>query len=104
LHWIVTAQRRDRTAALAIDTELETRKVTAIKNAKIAEAGVLKGRRVTSYHSITTDIKNAGALWEDAEVVVDEALITSRSPDDLDAFCAKIIEEVTEGRHERGAA
>jgi protease I len=70
----------------------------------LAEAGVLKGRRATSYHSIATDIKNAGAKWEDAEVVVDQALITSRNPDDLDAFCAKIIEEVKEGRHKRSAA
>jgi protease I len=70
----------------------------------LAEAGVLKGRRATSYHSIATDIKNAGARWEDTEVVVDQALITSRNPDDLDAFCAKIIEELTEGRHKRSAA
>lgn len=70
----------------------------------LAEADVLKGRKATSYHSIETDIRNAGAEWLDQEVVVDQALITSRSPDDLDAFCAKIIEEVNEGRHKRSAA
>ena len=67
----------------------------------LIEAGVLKGRKATSYKSIRTDLKNAGALFEDSSVVVDQALITSRNPDDLDDFCAKIIEEVKEGRHER---
>ena len=60
----------------------------------LVEAGVVDGRRVTSYHSIQTDVKNAGGKWEDSEVVVDQALITSRKPDDLDAFCARIIEQV----------
>ncbi|MBV7257916.1 type 1 glutamine amidotransferase [Pacificimonas sp. WHA3] len=70
----------------------------------LVEADVIKGRNVTSYPSIRTDVKNAGGIWEDSEVVVDQALITSRNPDDLDAFCAKIIEEVREGRHQREAA
>ncbi len=70
----------------------------------LIEAGVVDGKRLTSYHSIRTDVENAGGLWEDEKVVVDEALITSRNPDDLDAFCAKIIEEVEEGRHDRDAA
>ncbi|MCQ0971657.1 type 1 glutamine amidotransferase [Paracoccus sp. TK19116] len=67
----------------------------------LIEADVLKGRKATSYKSIRTDLKNAGAVVQDASVVCDEALITSRNPDDLDDFCAKIIEEVREGRHER---
>ncbi|MEM9233779.1 MAG: type 1 glutamine amidotransferase domain-containing protein [Pseudomonadota bacterium] len=66
----------------------------------LIEAGVVKGRDMTSYNSIATDLKNAGANWKDEKVVVHEALITSRSPDDLDAFCDKIIEEICEGRHE----
>ncbi|MBG21034.1 MAG: protease [Rhizobiales bacterium] len=70
----------------------------------LIEAGVVKGRKATSYKSIATDMKNAGAVWEDSEVVVDQALITSRNPNDLDAFVGKIIEEVLEGKHEDRAA
>lgn len=66
----------------------------------LAEADVLKGRKVTSYSSIKTDIKNAGANWVDEEVVVDEGLVTSRSPEDLPAFNSKLVEEVYEGKHE----
>ena len=69
----------------------------------LIEAGIAKGRKMTSYKSIVTDVKNAGANWVDAEVVVDAGLITSRNPDDLEAFSAKIIEEVQEGRHEKRA-
>lgn len=65
----------------------------------LAEAGVLEGRKVTSYQSIKTDLKNAGATWVDQEVVVDEGLTTSRNPNDLDAFCSKTIEELAEGKH-----
>lgn len=65
----------------------------------LAEADVLKGRKVTSYKSIKTDIVNAGANWVDEEVVVDEGLVTSRSPKDLPAFNAKLVEEVAEGKH-----
>ncbi|ADM09484.1 proteinase [Parvularcula bermudensis HTCC2503] len=65
----------------------------------LIEAEVVKGRSLTSYHSIATDVKNAGGLWTDEAVVVHEALITSRNPGDLDAFCDKIIEEIKEGRH-----
>jgi protease I len=65
----------------------------------LIEAGVIKGRPATSYHSIKTDVVNAGGLWRDEPVVVDQGLITSRSPKDLEPFVAKIIEEVQEGSH-----
>lgn len=70
----------------------------------LVEADALKGRRATSYWSIKTDVKNAGATWVDEEVVADEGIVTSRSPKDLDAFVGKIVEEIQEGRHERRAA
>lgn len=66
----------------------------------LIEAGVVDGRKLTSYPSIQTDIRNAGGNWVDEECVCDEALVTSRSPDDLDAFCDKTIEEIAEGKHE----
>lgn len=69
----------------------------------LIEAGITKGRKMTSYHSMATDVKNAGANWVDKEVVVDQGLITSRNPGDLEAFSAKIIEELAEGRHEKRA-
>jgi protease I len=65
----------------------------------LIETGIIKGRRATSYHSIKTDVINAGAKWEDSKVVVDQGVITSRNPGDLEAFSAKIIEEVAEGKH-----
>lgn len=65
----------------------------------LAEADVAKARTLTSYPSIKTDLKNAGANWVDEEVVVDEGLVTSRKPDDLPAFCKKMIEEFCEGVH-----
>lgn len=67
----------------------------------LIEADVLRGRKATSYPSIRTDMENAGAEWVDEEVVVHNGLVTSRSPDDLDAFCEKLIEEIGEGRHEQ---
>ena len=65
----------------------------------LVETGTLKGRKMTSYPSIQTDLKNAGANWVDEEVVVDNGLVTSRKPDDLPAFCDKMIEEFAEGVH-----
>jgi protease I len=70
----------------------------------LVEAGIIKDREATSYHSIKTDMINAGAKWRDAEVVTDEGIVTSRSPKDLEAFVNKIIEEIGEGRHDRRAA
>jgi protease I len=68
----------------------------------LVEADVVRGRTVTSWPSLKTDIKNAGGRWVDEEVHVDQGLVTSRKPDDLPAFCAKAIEEFAEGRHARG--
>lgn len=65
----------------------------------LVEADVVGGRRMTSYHSIQTDLKNAGAEWVDEEVVVDSGLVTSRNPNDLPAFNRKLVEEVAEGKH-----
>ena len=66
----------------------------------LVEAGVVRGRKVTSWPSLQTDIRNAGGEWVDEEVVVDNGLVTSRKPDDLPAFTTKIVEEFCEGRHE----
>lgn len=66
----------------------------------LVEADVVEGRQVTSYPSIQTDLKNAGAKWVDQEVVVDQGLVTSRNPDDLPAFNRKLVEEIAEGQHE----
>jgi protease I len=65
----------------------------------LIETGIIKGRKVTSYKSIKTDVINAGGKWEDSQVVVDNGVVTSRNPGDLEAFSKKIIEEVSEGRH-----
>jgi protease I len=70
----------------------------------LVEADVLKGRTITSWPSLQTDIKNAGGKWVDEEVVVDEGLVSSRKPDDIPAFNEKMIEEFCEGEHEEMAA
>jgi protease I len=70
----------------------------------LVEADVVRGRQITSWPSVRTDLRNAGAEVLDQEVVTDEGLVSSRSPDDLPAFCSKIVEEFAEGRHEARAA
>jgi deglycase len=70
----------------------------------LIEVDAVRGRQVTSYKSIKTDVVNAGGKWIDREVVTDSGIITSRNPGDLDAFSAKIIDEIQEGRHSRQRA
>ncbi|MDT0117650.1 type 1 glutamine amidotransferase domain-containing protein [Microbacterium sp. PRF11] len=65
----------------------------------LTEADVLEGRTLTSYPTLQTDLRNAGATWVDEEVHVDQGLVSSRNPDDLPAFNAKLVEEVAEGKH-----
>ena len=69
----------------------------------LIEAGVVEGRKLTSFPSIQTDLRNAGANWVDEEVVVDNGIVTSRKPDDIPAFNKKMIEEICEGRHSEAA-
>lgn len=69
----------------------------------LVEADVVRGRTLTSYPTLQTDIRNAGGTWVDQEVVTDGGLVSSRSPDDLDAFCSKVVEEFAEGKHAKQA-
>lgn len=88
--------------AFAKDFFAQHKPVGAICHAAwtLIEAGVVEGRTLTSYPSLKTDLRNAGATWVDEEVVVDEGLVSSRTPDDLPAFNAKVVEEIGEGAHE----
>lgn len=70
----------------------------------LIDAGIASGKKLTSYHTLQTDLTNAGAEWVDQEVVVDNGLVTSRNPDDLPAFNDKMVEEIAEGKHERVAS
>lgn len=95
--------RRDQRCVDFVQQFLENGKpVAAICHGPqlLIETGLLKGRKMTSFPSIKTDLENAGAEWYDKEVVVDNGLITSRSPKDLAAFNRKMIEEIKEGVHE----
>ncbi|MBY5926728.1 MULTISPECIES: type 1 glutamine amidotransferase domain-containing protein [unclassified Halomonas] len=69
----------------------------------LINADVVSGRKLTSYPSVAQDLRNAGAEWVDQQVVVDNGLVTSRKPDDLDIFCHKLVEEIGEGRHAKHA-
>ena len=69
----------------------------------LVEADVVRGRTLTSWPTLETDIRNAGGNWVDEEVHVDQGLVSSRKPDDLPAFCDKLVEEICEGRHEQQA-
>jgi deglycase len=98
--------RADKDAVALVRDFYEAKKpIAAVCHAPwlLVEAGLVKGRKMTSYNSMATDVKNAGANWVDKEVVVDQGVITSRNPGDLEAFCKKIIEEVSEGLHEERA-
>ncbi|PWE34036.1 protease [Maritimibacter sp. 55A14] len=98
--------RTDETAVQLVRDFVDAGKiVAAICHAPwmLVEADAARGRRLTSYPSIRTDVVNAGAEWVDEAVVVDNGIITSRNPGDLDAFVTKIIEEVQEGPHPRAA-
>jgi protease I len=96
------ALRMDKGAVDFVRSFFDARKpVAAICHApwSMIEADVVRGRTLTSWPSLQTDLRNAGATWVDEEVVVDNGLVTSRKPDDLKAFCAKMVEEIGEGTH-----
>jgi protease I len=99
--------RMDKDAVKFVASFVEQAKpIAAICHAPwtLVEAGVVDGRKLTSWPSLQTDIRNAGGEWVDEEVVVDNGLVTSRKPDDLPAFTATMVEEFCEGEHEGQAA
>jgi protease I len=94
--------RADEDAVAFVRSFFESQKpVAAICHGPwtLVEADVVRDRTITSWPSIQTDLRNAGANWVDEEVVVDNGLVSSRKPDDLPAFCDKLAEEICEGRH-----
>jgi protease I len=98
------ALRTDKKAVAFVRAFFDARKpVAAICHGPwtLVEADVVRGRTLTSWPSLKTDIKNAGGTWVDKEVVVDQGLVSSRKPQDLEAFCKKMVEEIREGSHER---
>lgn len=101
-----TLRGNDKALALIKSFFEQGKVVAAVCHAPwlLIDTGIAKGRKLTSYNTMKQDLINAGAQWEDSEVVTDKGVVTSRNPNDLPAFVAKIIEEVNEGRHERRAA
>lgn len=97
-----TLRQNDKALAFVRDFFKQEKPVAAICHAPwtLISADVVKGRKMTSYVSIKDDLINAGANWVDEEVVVDQGFVTSRNPNDLPAFNAKLIEEIKEGKHE----
>lgn len=96
-------RRNDKAISFVKDFFAAKKPVAAICHGPqlLINAEVVNGRELTSFPSIRKDLENAGAKWVDKEVVVDQGFVTSRSPEDLDAFNKKLVEEVKEGKHER---
>ena len=96
--------RMDKTAVAFVKSFFDAQKpVAAICHGPwmLVEANVVKGRKLTSWPSLQTDIQNAGGQWTDEQVVTDQGLVTSRKPDDIPAFNKKIVEEFAEGKHQK---
>ena len=95
-------RREDKALTFVRDFFKQEKPVAAICHGPqiLIDAEVVKGRKMTSFPSIKKDLMNAGANWVDEEVVVDQGFVTSRSPEDLEAFNSKLVEEVYEGKHD----
>lgn len=106
LHNPDSLRQNDDAVSFVCDFFSQHKPVSAICHGPwmLVEADVVRGRTLTSFPSVQTDIENAGGHWVDEEVVVDSGLTTSRNPDDLEAFCSKTIEELCEGKHQKQAA